>query len=332
MAYQPMPNQLTDSPFLDERISAYGVSKAVGPGFSEQAHHIAAPTQPTELKSLGGGGASQDPSQTVEGDKKPARRPRNRRQSQATSALSEISTSGLATESLKPRKRCRKPKKQVIERDTTGQLGELDEDDLPQDPRRRRVLERNRIAATKCRLRKRDEASTLASREQAIEDQNRYLSTCFDSLNAEIYHLKMQLLRHTDCNCVLIQKYISNEARKSVDGQLACSSAFEAYGGPLSPHYGGFSDTSITDWLNVQSPEVGSISPTWTNPFQQGPLASVVGDYMFDMSLELFQKAAMPSASIISAQTTPGVPLAGWGPGYTDTSIGPQQQPVDEMV
>jgi hypothetical protein len=55
------------------------------------------------------------------------------------------------------------------------------------------VLERNRIAANKCRLRKHDEALALASREEAMEDENRYLLTCFDSLKVEIYYLKTQL-------------------------------------------------------------------------------------------------------------------------------------------
>ncbi|KAH7310440.1 hypothetical protein B0I35DRAFT_411957 [Stachybotrys elegans] len=87
---------------------------------------------------------------------------------------------------------------------------------LPSNPRKRRVLERNRLAANKCRVRKRDHASALATREQEVEDQNRYLTNCFDSLMAEVYTLKNQLLRHTDCNCVLIQKYIAHEAKRAV--------------------------------------------------------------------------------------------------------------------
>ncbi|KAF4417887.1 hypothetical protein F53441_14495, partial [Fusarium austroafricanum] len=123
-----------------------------------------------------------------------------------------------------------KPKKQPKEQKVVGQQEELDDDDLPKDPRRRRVLERNRMAANKCRLRKRGEALALASREEAMEDRNRYLMTCFDSLTVEIYYLKTQLLQHTDCNCVLIQKYIANEAKMCADGMLACSSVFDTHG------------------------------------------------------------------------------------------------------
>jgi hypothetical protein len=93
----------------------------------------------------------------------------------------------------------------------------LDKDSDMNDAQRIMRLERNRAASSKCRVRKRDEASMLASREQAMEDQNRQLSACFDSLRAEICTLKALLLQHTECGCVLIQKYIANEAKKAVD-------------------------------------------------------------------------------------------------------------------
>jgi hypothetical protein len=107
---------------------------------------------------------------------------------------------------------------------------DLDEDDdkdvttytkcdhqLIKDPRQRKTLERNRAAARKCRVRKRNDESTLSSREQAAEDQNRYLSGTYNSLVAEVYFLKTELLRHTNCNCTLIQEYISNEAKRTVE-------------------------------------------------------------------------------------------------------------------
>ncbi|KFA71812.1 hypothetical protein S40288_09918 [Stachybotrys chartarum IBT 40288] len=47
---------------------------------------------------------------------------------------------------------------------------------LPDGPQRTHALERDHAAATKCWLKKRDEASTLSSREQTVEDQNRYIA------------------------------------------------------------------------------------------------------------------------------------------------------------
>lgn len=94
---------------------------------------------------------------------------------------------------------------------------------------RAHIMERNRIAATKCRTRKRSEATTLASAEREMEEQHRQLRACFESLRHERYILKTQLLQHTNCDCVLIQRYIVNEAKKSVDEMTS------EIGDPIAP-------------------------------------------------------------------------------------------------
>ncbi|KAI5455862.1 hypothetical protein BGZ63DRAFT_397491 [Mariannaea sp. PMI_226] len=76
----------------------------------------------------------------------------------------------------------------------------------------KRVQERNRIAAIKCRMRKREDLARLQSDEQAIEQRHRMLSICMNELNEEILYLKTQLLKHTNCNCDLIQNYIKTKA------------------------------------------------------------------------------------------------------------------------
>ncbi|KAI8648972.1 BZIP domain-containing protein [Fusarium keratoplasticum] len=192
------------------------------------------------------------------------------------------------------------------------------------------MLERNRIAATKCRLRKRDEASALASREKAMEDRNRSLSDCFDSLTAEIYYLKTELLRHTDCNCVLIQKYIAHEAQKSVDGLLACPSAFEAHDVSLSPNDGSSSNAGTADSLNMYSLEADGIPPTETEPFQQGSRASEVSEDVVGMSLEPFHTTPMPPDSMVYAHPLSSVPLVECGPDFYD-NMGPQEHQADEI-
>jgi hypothetical protein len=101
-------------------------------------------------------------------------------------------------------------------------LSDINKEDNPRNPQRRKKLERNQVVARKCRARKRVEETVLASREQAVEDQNRYLSNTYDSLAAEVYFLKSELLRHTNCNCTLIQEYIANEAKKIVE-KTCCS-------------------------------------------------------------------------------------------------------------
>ncbi|KAH6985545.1 hypothetical protein EDB80DRAFT_732999 [Ilyonectria destructans] len=327
MVYQQAMNQVTEGSFFDEAIGTSPISTEVGLGFPQP------PPQYVKAAKIPVYEPSQIVLPTAEREKKPPRRPRNRRKSQESSSLSETGASALVSDVPKARKRGPKPKVEPKEpaKARRKQKGESnDDEDLPRDPRRRRVIERNRIAATKCRLRKRDEASALASREQAMEDQNRYLSTCFDQLTAEIYHLKTQLLRHTDCNCVLIQKYIVNEARKSVDGLLSCSSAFQLPDGLTRLHHRGSSGsrTSGTDSLSIQTPEMESASPTWTDPFQQGPRSSEVGDDLFDMVLEPFQKEPLPAPS----QSISNVPSLSRCDQGVFGSSGLQPQPVVGMV
>ncbi|KAH8661770.1 hypothetical protein BGZ61DRAFT_147797 [Ilyonectria robusta] len=203
-------------------------------------------------------------------------RPRNRRKSQESTSLSETGASALVSDVPKPRKRGRKPKVEPKEpaKARRKQKGESnDDEDLPRDPRRRRILERN---------------------------------------------------------CVLMQKYIANEARKSVDGLLSCSSAFQLSGGLTPPHHRGSSGsrTSGTDSLSIQTPEMESAPPTWTDPFQQGSRSSEVGDDLFDMVLEPFQKEPLPAPS----QSISNVPSLSRCDQGVFGSSGPQPQPVVGMV
>ncbi|KAK2934140.1 hypothetical protein FoTM2_005385 [Fusarium oxysporum f. sp. vasinfectum] len=171
MGYQPVPAQVQDPSFFEEAIGGSPRPQELALGFMQ------APFQYNPASNAPNGpfpSLATLPSSEIE--QKPARRARNRKPSQL-SIITPKEDSGprAVPSSPKQKKRGRKPKGGAKESGKFHQEIELDEDDLPKDPRRRRILERNRIAATKCRLRKRDEASALASQEQAMEDQNRYL-------------------------------------------------------------------------------------------------------------------------------------------------------------
>ncbi|RKL10594.1 hypothetical protein BFJ70_g16505 [Fusarium oxysporum] len=328
MIYQQTPGQTSGSSFFEEVIDTSPVSEDLMLGSS----YVTFPSQPTESKILAGNELLQNILSTIEVDKKSNRQPHNRRQSKVSSAISESRASRNTAESPKLRKRGRQPRKQAKGQKGLGQQEELDvdDDDLPTDPRQRRMLERNRIAATKCRLRKRDEASVLASREKAMEDQNRSLSACFDSLTAELYYLKMELLKHTNCNCVQIHRYIAREAENFVNGLHACSPAFHTYGVSLTPNYGNPSIASTPDSLNMYSPEADDIPPTGTKPFQQGSRVSEVREDMLGMSLISFNTTPMPRDAMVVAHPLSGTPLVGYGPGFYDNMV-PQKHQADEI-
>ncbi|KAH7140432.1 hypothetical protein B0J13DRAFT_64090 [Dactylonectria estremocensis] len=78
------------------------------------------------------------------------------------------------------------------------------------------IKERDRIASSKFRNKKREDALRLESEEQDMERINRTLSACAANLTREVYELKMKLLQHADCGCTLIQNYIINEAQNYI--------------------------------------------------------------------------------------------------------------------
>uniref|UniRef100_A0A0D2XRP4 BZIP domain-containing protein n=2 Tax=Fusarium oxysporum TaxID=5507 RepID=A0A0D2XRP4_FUSOF len=314
------------SSFFEEPIDMFPVPTVGGVDIPEQQpQYSAAPAQPTGPNRRWDGETLQEILLNAERGDTPVNPFRNRIQARPGSAPSKASATAVIVKSLEPRKSGRKLKKQSKGSGPTGQQEELDDDDLVKNPRQRRVLERNRATAARCRLRKRDEASALSSRERAMEDRNRYLSSCFDSLTTEIYYLKTELLRHTCCNCDLIQTYIANEARKSVDALLACSSDLAAYGCSIDPEYVGSSGTKTTGSLDSQSLRAISNSPTPTTAFYQRPKASEVRDGMLSVNLQRLPNLYEPHDSMASIRMISDVPLAGCVPGpYMST--GPQQQ------
>ncbi|CEI66695.1 unnamed protein product [Fusarium venenatum] len=267
IGFQPYPGQAQGPSFFEEAIGGSPFPQEIPFALMQPPHYNSTPSM------VNGFPPSAAIVPSCEAEQKSACQLRSRDTHQLSINTSdEANGQAIIVRSPKPKRRGRKPKGASKDSVKSRHDIVLDEDDLPRDPRRRRILERNRIAATKCRLRKRDEASALASQEQAMEDQNRYLSSCFDSLTAEIYHLKTQLLQHTDCNCILIQKYISNEAKKTVDGLLACPSNFQPDNDTMSPYRRGscHSGTSPTESLGMPTPEFEGASPVWPQPFHSG--------------------------------------------------------------
>ncbi|KAF5624306.1 hypothetical protein F25303_11555 [Fusarium sp. NRRL 25303] len=80
----------------------------------------------------------------------------------------------------------------------------------------KKVRERNKRAATKVRLKQRETEKNLASAEKEMQQANQRLTECAKELTNQVHDLKMQLLQHGTCDCVLIQEYIGNEANRYV--------------------------------------------------------------------------------------------------------------------
>lgn len=122
---------------------------------------------------------------------------------------------------------------------------------------RQRALERNRLAANRCRHRQRRHAKALSSVEFEVEDKHKFLSGYLQSLSNEVLDLKSELLRHTNCNCTLIQTYLGYEAMASVNNKVG------AY-----PSYGTSAASSTVECLGLLSSGANNGPSLWANPHQ----------------------------------------------------------------
>ncbi|KAF7548718.1 hypothetical protein G7Z17_g6876 [Cylindrodendrum hubeiense] len=111
----------------------------------------------------------------------------------------------------------------IDSRTDNGEGSSISPQGFPESPgddndRSTRIQQRNRIASNKFRVKKREDAMKLKSEEEDMERINRDLSNRVAGLTHEVYDLKMQLLRHTDCGCSMIQNFIVNEAHRYIRG------------------------------------------------------------------------------------------------------------------
>ncbi|KAI0840047.1 hypothetical protein F5Y06DRAFT_263451 [Hypoxylon sp. FL0890] len=103
-------------------------------------------------------------------------------------------------------KRRRHRKQQVI--------GNIDE--RLDTAKRKKFLEKNRVAATKCRQKKKEWVSDLEEARFGLESQHNHLRLEYSNLRNEITQIKSQLMEHATCNDHNIDKWIENEAKRFV--------------------------------------------------------------------------------------------------------------------
>ena len=80
----------------------------------------------------------------------------------------------------------------------------------PDDARRSKFLERNRVAASKCRQKKKEWTQNLEDRARDLQKDKNNLRVLVESLSEELYYLKTQCMEHRDCECDAIQRYLND--------------------------------------------------------------------------------------------------------------------------
>jgi bZIP transcription factor len=84
------------------------------------------------------------------------------------------------------------------------------------EAKREKFLERNRVAASKCRQKKKEWTSQLEGRARELTKDRHVLTATVAMLKNELLELKCKCLEHSDCQCGLIQDYL-----KKAVGQMS---------------------------------------------------------------------------------------------------------------
>ncbi|CAF3641222.1 unnamed protein product [Fusarium graminearum] len=100
-----------------------------------------------------------------------------------------------------------------------GQDEEEDEDEdeeLDESAKREKFLKRNRIAASKCRQKKKQQNEALEEHLCRLEIEKELLHKQCNGLVDELSAIKNQLMEHASCNDANINQWLDNEAKKFV--------------------------------------------------------------------------------------------------------------------
>ncbi|KAF7560497.1 hypothetical protein G7046_g3634 [Stylonectria norvegica] len=92
---------------------------------------------------------------------------------------------------------------------------------VEEGPRRYQFLERNRIAASKCRKKKKEWVSDLEETKYWLEQQHTNLQREYNGLVNEVSQMKNHLMAHASCNDPNIDGWLEMEARKFIQKSTA---------------------------------------------------------------------------------------------------------------
>lgn len=127
------------------------------------------------------------------------------------------------------------PKKRARQKQSksTKQESEDEEEEDESTEKRKKFLEKNRIAASKCREKKKKWVHELEYNKSQLERQNMELRLEHRGLMSELNQTKSMLMSHADCNDPNITEWLNNQARRIV--QTTGSSMF-SMPNPLSAY------------------------------------------------------------------------------------------------
>ena len=157
----------------------------------------------------------------------PSLQPQEPAQSSLSSKRKRTPSTG--TVPAKPAKRSRKSTRSKA----TGANKDRRDQTNPEDEKRSKFLERNRVAASKCRQKKKEWTSNLESRARELQNNKNQLALMVGSLKDEMIFLRGEMLKHNGCECAGIREYLSKEAQNLAHDGPSSYKPFESAASPI---------------------------------------------------------------------------------------------------
>ncbi|KAM7201724.1 transcription factor atf21 [Naviculisporaceae sp. PSN 640] len=158
----------------------------------------------------------------------------SRRTSSSKSVSQRTTKSASASTDITPPEQDTPPSKKRKTRKTRKESNTAEE-----EQKRSKFLERNRIAASKCREKKKQYVSDLEETKIGLEMQHAHLQMEYNGLLGEVSGLKHHLMAHAKCNDPNIDRWLDNEARRFVQ------TSNELFGQAFTPTFGQSGPPSI---------------------------------------------------------------------------------------
>lgn len=144
-----------------------------------------------------------------ESPKEPRRSPSMTRNGPATKKRRSTQPPQVSDPPAQPTVTPRRRKKSSRKQQSSGSTADGDD-------KRSQFLERNRLAASKCRQKKKEWTSNLEQRARELQASRRSLSLLVSSLREELLYLKGEALKHTTCDCNSVREYLARHAEASL--------------------------------------------------------------------------------------------------------------------
>ncbi|KAI8886668.1 hypothetical protein K501DRAFT_177201 [Backusella circina FSU 941] len=133
------------------------------------------------------------------------------------------------------------------------------------EDRRKKFLERNRIAAYKCRQKKKTWMQELEQHAEMANSQNEELRSTVAQLKEESMYLRNMLLTHGNCDCETVQSYL-----RKTSAQLTAGGA-DHHRSPIFSSYPDSRRTSTTSYTTMPPLLQNSLPQPFQEPFTTYP-------------------------------------------------------------